>query len=399
MRTAYLDCFSGISGDMTLGALVDAGAELSAIADDVGRLDLPGWDLKTDPDARDPRIGGTSVIVDCAETGHVHRTFADIRGMIEAADLPERVRAESIAVFRTLAVAEGTVHGKDPEEVGFHEVGAVDSIVDIVGSVAGLHRLGIERVVCSPLPLGHGTVRCQHGVIPVPAPATVELLLGCPTYDGGQARELVTPTGAALARTLSTGFGRMPEMVLRTVGHGLGKARGEGLPNALRLLIGDAEDRGSGGVPQERAVVLEANIDDMSPQFVGPLIDRLLEAGAMDAFLVPIQMKKGRPGVLVSAICAPHEAAPLEAVLFEQTTTIGVRRSHVHRSCLERRWFPVETPWGSVRIKESGVGDRVLNRMPEFEDCHDLATKAGVSPLEVHLAALAALPPEGESGP
>lgn len=396
MRTAYLDCFSGISGDMMLGALVDAGADLSEIAEDVSRLDLPGWSLGLDPDARDPRIGGCSVIVECAETGHVHRTFADIRGMIEAADLPDRVRSESIAVFRTLAVAEGKVHGKDPEEVGFHEVGAVDSIVDIVGSVAGLRRLGVERIVCSPLPLGHGTVRCQHGVIPVPAPATVEVLLGCPTYDGGQARELVTPTGAALARTLSAGFGRMPEMVLQTVGHGLGKARGEDLPNALRVLIGEVQDPGSWRVHQEQATVLEANIDDMSPQFVGPLIDCLLAEGALDAHLVPVQMKKGRPGILVSALCSPDRAPALERVLFEQTTTIGVRRTQVQRSCLERSWIPVETPWGTVRIKESGAGGQVLNRMPEFEDCRALAQEAGVSPLEVHLAALAALPASGE---
>ncbi len=387
MRTAYLDCFSGISGDMTLGALVDAGAPLDGIVEDLSTLDLPGWALRTDPDARDPRVGGTSVVVDCEEHGHVHRTFADIRAMIEASSLTEPVAARSIEVFFTLAVAEGKVHGKPPETVGFHEVGAVDSIVDIVGAVAGLHRLGVERLVCSPLPLGHGTVHCQHGEIPVPAPATVEVLLGCPTYDGGQARELTTPTGAALVKTLADGFGVQPAMVLERVGYGLGKARGAELPNALRLLVGL---EGDGDVRQETATLLEANIDDMSPQFLGPVIDQLLTAGALDAFLTPVQMKKGRPGVLVSALCAPGDAAAVEGVLFRETTTIGVRRQRVRRSCLDRRLRTVPTPYGEVRIKESGAGGRIFNRMPEYEDCRRLADEAGVAAVDVHAAALAA---------
>ncbi len=387
MRTVYLDCFSGISGDMTLGALVDAGVPLQDIAADLASLDLPGWELRTDPAARDPRIGGTSVIVDCAETGHVHRTFTDIRALIEASSLPEEVVRRSIQVFFTLAVAEGKVHGKEPGSVGFHEVGAVDSIVDIVGAVAGLQRLGVERLVCSPLPLGHGTVRCQHGVIPVPAPATVEVLLGCPTYDGGQARELTTPTGAALAKTLADGFGSQPAMTLERVGYGLGKARGGDLPNALRLLLGD---EAGGDIHQETATLLEANIDDLSPQFLGPLIDRLIEAGALDAYLTPVQMKKGRPGVLISALCAPGHVGALEDVLFRETTTIGVRRQRVRRSCLDRTLRTVTTPFGEVRVKESGAGGRVFNRMPEYEDCRRLAAEAGVPAVDVHTAALAA---------
>lgn len=387
MKIAYLDCFSGISGDMTLGALVDAGAPLDDIAAAVESLGLEGWRLEIDPDGVDPRVGGTRVLVH-AEEGHVHRTFRDIRAMIEAAALPAPVAERAVAVFAGLAEAEGKVHGQPPDSVHFHEVGAVDSIVDIVGAVAGLHLLGIERVVCSPLPLGGGTVRCRHGVIPIPAPATVELLRGCPTVPGEEQRELVTPTGAALARTLAGDFGPPPAMVLQTVGYGLGSTRGEGLPNALRILVG--MDHDGGGIPQHRAIVLEANVDDLSPQFLGPLIERLLDAGALDATLTPVQMKKGRPGILVSVLCSPPERAILEELLFRETTTIGVRRHDVWRSCLSRRTETVSTPYGPIRVKISGVDDRDFNRMPEFEDCREAARTHGVTLLEVHQAALTA---------
>ncbi len=388
MRTAYLDCFSGISGDMTLGALVDAGVPLDAIAAAVTALDLPGWELALDEGARDPRVGGTRVLVHAEEEGHVHRTFREIRAMIEAATLPGDVARRAVAVFARLAEAEGKVHGRPPDEVHFHEVGAVDSIVDIVGAVAGLHHLGIDRLECAPLPLGGGTVRCRHGVIPIPAPATVELLRGLPTVPGEEQRELVTPTGAALAGTLADAFGPPPPMVLRAVGYGLGSTRGEGLPNALRLLVGEAP--GGEAIPQHRATVLEANVDDLSPQFFGPLIERLLEAGALDATLTPVQMKKGRPGILVTVLCSPPDRAILEELLFRETTTIGVRRHDVWRSCLERRSETVETPYGAVRIKIGSAGDTEFNRMPEFEDCRAAAEAHGVTPLQVHRAALAA---------
>jgi len=388
VRVAYLDCFSGISGDMTLGALVDAGVPLDVVREAVAALELDGWDLALDPDGRDFRIGGTRVLVHASEDGGVHRTFRDIRGMIEAADLPAGVAERSIAVFAALAEAEGKVHGRPPDEVHFHEVGAVDSIVDIVGSVAGLAHLGIDRLVCSPLPLGGGTVHCRHGEIPIPAPATVELLRGLPTVPGHEQRELVTPTGAALARTLADDFGPPPPMVLQAVGYGLGSARGEGLPNALRLLLGDGHPADE--LPRHRATVLEANVDDLSPQFLGPLIERLLDAGALDASFTPVQMKKGRPGILVSVLCSPADRAILEELLFRETTTIGVRHHEVWRTCLDRRTETVQTPYGPIRLKVSGVGDRDLNRMPEFEDCREAALTHGVTPLEVHQAALTA---------
>ncbi len=394
MTIAHLDCFSGISGDMTLGALVDAGAPLDELRAMLRTLDLDGWDLAIDPEARDHRVGGTSILVGCAEEGHVHRTFRHIRAMIEAADLPAPVVERSVRVFRVLAEAEGKVHGKPAEEVGFHEVGAVDSIIDIVGSVAGLHLLGVTRLTCSPLPLGGGTVRCQHGVIPVPAPATVELLRGCPTYGGPEQRELVTPTGAALVTALAEGFGDAPPMVLRAVGYGLGKAPGTTLPNALRLLLGDDDGH---GMPRDRSWVLEANIDDMSPQLFGPLIDRLLAAGAQDATLTPVHMKKGRPGMTVSVLCPPDARDAVERLLFRETTTIGVRRHPVTRTCLERRRVTVETPYGKVGIKESRGDGGIVNRMPEFEDCLRRARECGVPVLDVQQAALAAAsPPPGE---
>ncbi len=385
MKLLYLDCFSGISGDMMLGALVDAGLPIEDLSTMLASLPLEGWSLATDPDARDHRVGGTSVIVGCPPEEHVHRTFRDIRAMIEGSTLPPTVQQRAVAVFHCLAIAEGKVHGKPAEEVGFHEVGAVDSIIDIVGAVAGLHLLGIERIHCSPLPLGSGTVRCQHGLIPVPAPATVEVLRGCPTYAGEEARELVTPTGAAIAKVLADEFGPLPAMQLETVGYGLGKARGEVLPNALRVLVGtsDTED-----APQEVSTMLEANIDDLSPQFFGPLSDRLLAAGAQDVFLTAVQMKKGRPGVQISVLCSPERRTAMEDLLFRETTTIGVRRQQVWRSCLQRRFVTVETPYGKVSIKESYGRRGVLNQMPEFEDCRRLADEHDLPVLHVHNAAV-----------
>jgi len=388
VRIAHLDCFSGISGDMMLGALVGAGVQLAELAEMLQGLKLPGWSLRELSAEHEHRVPGTSVEVVCGDEGHVHRTFADIRRMIEDAELPPPVATRSIDVFQRLAVAEGKVHGKPADEVTFHEVGAVDSIVDIVGSVAGLHLLAIERVSCAPVPLGSGTVHCRHGLIPVPAPATTELLRGVPTYPGEDARELVTPTGAALATTLASGFGSMPPMEIEAIGYGLGKAAGRAMPNALRLFVGTPPVEE--GVPQSQAIVLEANIDDLSPQFYGPLADRLFDGGALDVYLSPVQMKKGRPGTLVTVLCDPGSRARLEQVLFDETTTIGVRRHTVWRSCLERSTRVVRTEYGDVRIKESYARGRLRNRMPEFDDCRDLAEESEVPVRQVHDAALAA---------
>jgi len=387
-RLAHLDCFSGISGDMTLGALVDAGLDLEALEAQLRTLGLDGWSLRAGPVPEEHRIPGTRVEVLCEEEGHVHRHFGDIRAMIEAADLPDVVRERAVAVFRRLAVAEGKIHGKDPDEVGFHEVGAVDSIVDIVGAVAGLHLLGVERLSCSELPLGSGTVRCQHGLIPVPAPATLELVQGIPTYPGEDRRELVTPTGAALVATLAEAFGPPPAMVPHRVGYGIGQARGKAMPNGLRLILGEA--LAEGGVPQDTSWVLQANIDDLAPQFFGPLLQALLDDGAQDAFLTPVVMKKGRPGIQVTVLCSPDRIGQMERILFQETSTIGVRRYQVWRSCLDREIVTVSTEYGDVRVKVASGLDRELNRMPEFEDCRTRAREHGVSILQVHQAALAA---------
>jgi len=362
--------------------------ELDVLASMLQGLGLEGWSLHAGPVPDEHRIPGTRVEVRCEEKGHVHRHFGDIRRMIEAAELPAAVRDRSVAVFHRLAVAEGKIHGKDPEEVGFHEVGAVDSIVDIVGAVAGLHLLGIERLTCSPLPLGSGTVRCQHGLIPVPAPATLELVRGIPTYPGEDRRELVTPTGAALTTTLADAFGPQPAMTLDRVGYGIGQARGQAMPNGLRLWVGEAEAHHD--VPQDSSQVLEANIDDLAPQFFGPLLQTLLDAGAQDAFLTPVVMKKGRPAIQVTVLCSPDRRVQLEEILFRETSTIGIRRHRVWRSCLEREIVTVVTAYGDVRIKVcSGLGEE-LNRMPEFEDCRERALEHGVSILQVHQAALVA---------
>ncbi len=394
-RVAHLDCFSGISGDMTLGALVDAGVELDDLTSMLQGLGLDGWSLRAGPVPEEHRIPGTRVEVLCAEEEHTHRHFGDIRAMIEGAELPPAVRDRAVAVFHRLAVAEGKIHGKDPEDVGFHEVGAVDSIVDIVGAVAGLHLLNVDRLTCSPLPLGQGTVRCQHGLIPVPAPATLELVRGVPTYPGEDHRELVTPTGAALTTTLADAFGSQPAMVIDSVGYGIGQARGQAMPNGLRLLVGEALT--SGDVPQDTTWVLEANIDDLAPQFFGPLVQTLLDGGAQDAFLTPVVMKKGRPGVQLTVLCSPDRRGALEEVIFRETSTIGVRRHRAWRSCLEREIVTVDTPFGDVRVKVcTGLGEE-LNRMPEFEDCRARAAEHGVSILQVHRAALVAAHGRGET--
>ena len=388
MRIAHLDCFSGISGDMMLGALVGAGVDLDELAALLEELRLPGWSLRQLPAEREHRVPGTSIEVVCDEGGHAHRTFTDIQRLIAEATLPATVAERATDVFHRLAVAEGKVHGQPPAEVTFHEVGAIDSIVDIVGSVAGFHLLGIDRLSCAPIPLGRGKVRCRHGLIPIPAPATAELLQGVPTYPGEDARELVTPTGAALATSLAGSFGAMPPMEIEAIGYGLGKAAGESMPNALRLFVGTTPTEH--GVPQSQSLLLEANIDDLSPQFYGPLVVRLLAAGAQDAYLTAVQMKKGRPGTLVSVLCDPSARDRMEQILFDETTTIGVRRHAVWRSCLERATRTVHTAFGDVRIKESFDRGTLRNRMPEFDDCRRLADQRGVPVRQVHDAALMA---------
>ncbi len=374
-RIAYFDCFSGISGNMILGALLDLGLPQAELEADLAKLPLDGYRLQVTPVSKHG-LGGTYVDVEVSEQG-VERHLADVLALIDASTLPDVVKERSRRIFERLAQAEARVHRRPVESVHFHEVGAVDAIVDIVGAVAGLERLGVEKLWCSPLNVGSGFVRASHGVLPVPAPATAELLKGAPTYSRHAERELVTPTGAAVVSTLAQGFGTLPPMTVQAVGYGAGKADLP-LPNLLRVMVGEASGAGDGHL-SDWVTVLETNLDDMNPQFFDYVLERLLGAGALDVYCTPVHMKKNRPGTVLTIISPPGRAEELLGIVFRETTTLGVRMQEMPRRCLERALYPVETPFGVVRVKVARQGDQVLNVAPEYEDCKRAALQHGVA--------------------
>jgi hypothetical protein len=383
-RIAYFDCFSGISGDMVLGALVDAGADLLQIAAELRKLGLENWSISAEKVQR-TAISATQVKVASQEEHH-HRGLSVILKRIGDARLAPRATERATKIFERLAAAEAKVHNIEIEEVHFHEVGAVDSIIDIVGSAIGFELLGIDEFACSRFDVGGGQVRTAHGVLPVPAPATAELLRGAPTYSSGIERELVTPTGAAIATTLATRYAEIPPMTLRTIGYGVGSADLKEKANVLRLLVGDATEAEVGERWDSPVTVIETNLDDMSPQIYGYFAERALAAGALDVFSTPVQMKKNRPGQLVTLLSEPENVARLIDLTFSETTTIGVRTYDVRRKTLNREFVPVETPLGSVRMKVSRMNGTILNATPEYEDCQRIAAERGV-PLKQVIAA------------
>ena len=386
-RIAYFDCFSGISGDMVLGALVDAGAELREIESGLRGLGLENWSISAEKVQRGA-IFATHVKVKSGEEHH-HRGLSVILKRIEEAHLAPRAAARATKIFERLAEAEAKVHNIEVEKVHFHEVGAVDSIVDIVGSAIGFELLGIDEFACSRFDVGGGQVKTAHGVLPVPAPATAELLRGAPTYSSGIERELVTPTGAAIATTLATRYEEIPPMTLRAIGYGAGSADLKEKANVMRLLIGDsaaASESEVGGRWDSPVTVIETNLDDMSPQIYGYFAERALAAGALDVFSTPVQMKKNRPGQLVTLLSEPENVTRLIDLIFSETTTIGVRTYDVRRKTLNREFVPVETPLGSVRMKVSRMNGTILNATPEYEDCQRIAAERGV-PLKQVIAA------------
>ena len=403
----YFDCFSGISGDMVLGALVDAGAGLHAIESELRKLKLPGWSISAEKVQR-RGIYATQVKVDVAsgpasggagqrEHGrghgqphhaHEHRGFAEIVKMIDAAGLAPRAAERAKKIFRRLGEAEAHVHHISVDKVHFHEVGAVDSIIDIVGAAIGFELLGIDEFACSSFDVGGGQVHTEHGLLPVPAPATVELLRGAPTHSSGIQRELVTPTGAAVATTLASRYAEIPPMTLRAVGYGAGNADLAEKANVLRLLVGERVENEAGEHWGAPVTVIETNVNDMSPQIYGYFVERALAAGALDVFSTPAQMKKNRPGLLVTLLSETENVARLIDLIFRETTTIGVRTYEVRRKTLEREIVPVETPFGEVRMKVSHMNGSVLNATPEYEDCQRIATQRGV-PLKQVIAAAA----------
>jgi pyridinium-3,5-bisthiocarboxylic acid mononucleotide nickel chelatase len=383
---AYFDCFSGISGDMVLGALVDTGCGLDRLETELRRLPISGWKVSA---AKVSRCGlmATQVQVSVGED-HGHRSLPEILQLIEGAGFSPRVAERASQIFRRLGEAEAHVHGIPVERVHFHEVGAADAIVDIVGTCIGLDLLGIDEVSCSSLNVGGGTVDSQHGTLPVPAPATAELLRGAPTYSTGIERELVTPTGAAIASALTSQYGPQPPMKVASVGYGAGATALKGQANVLRLFLGERITRERTIPLEETVVILEANLDDMNPQIHGYFVDRALEAGALDVFTTPVHMKKNRPGLLVTLLCEPSAVDLLTELIFRETTTIGVRTYTARRRKLEREIVPVDTPLGSIRVKVARLDGDILNASPEYGDCEQIAAKRGM-PLK-HVMAEAA---------
>jgi uncharacterized protein (TIGR00299 family) protein len=404
-RLAYFDCASGASGDMILGALVDLGLPIDVLRAELAKLPLGGYRLES---RRVDRSGlqatKVDVVVEASGHGrepghhhhhdhshtsshaHSHRGLRDILALLEGSSLAGEVRDRCAAHFRRLADAESAVHGVSPEDVHFHEVGAVDSIVDIVGGVVGLAWLRADRFVSSALNVGSGTVTMSHGTFSVPPPATAALVKGAPIYAAGEGERL-TPTGALLVTGHVSSYGPLPLLRVETTGYGAGSRDTKGEPNVLRLIVGEETTGGSRG---DRVVVLEAEIDDMSPQLLAPLMDRLLAAGALDVYYTAIQMKKGRPGILVTILAEPGRREALEDLLFRETTTLGVRRQEWDRTVLERESVSVETPYGSIRVKVGRRGDVVYNAQPEFDDCQRAAEARRVPVKEVWGAALAA---------
>jgi len=464
MRIAYLDCFLGISGDMFLGALVDAGVPkqlfeqtvaalnidarleisrvkrngISAIKADVyshGEKDQPREAYleqheehsgpahkpeelahshihelehasahESEPIAllehnyalqgqRPSRTRTTSAVVDAHRDGkaasreheHAHnhshehgRGLNEICGIIRKAAISDGAKTLALAIFEALGVAEAKIHDTTIEKVHFHEVGAVDAMVDIVCAAVGVDSLGVDEIVCSPLNVGGGTVKCAHGTLPVPAPATLELLKDAPVYSSGIQFELVTPTGAAIVKTLAKRFAPFPAMKMEKTGYGAGTRDFVGCANVMRLTIGESQPEFTAGIPRDTITVLEANIDDMNPQVFGYVMDRLLEEGALDAFGLPVQMKKNRPGMLLTVLCRNQDVAKLTDLIFMETTTLGVRQREERRQALAREWVTIATRWGDVRVKVASMNGTVTNYAPEYEDCRRIATECHV---------------------
>lgn len=368
---------------MVLGALVDAGCNIAQLESDLARLQVPGWRISAEKVTRGA-LAATFVKVEYPQQDH-HRSLSAILRLIEAAGLSPRVAERASNIFRRLGEAEARMHNVPIDKVHFHEVGAVDAIVDIVGAVAGFEQLGVEEFACSALNIGGGRVETQHGALPVPAPATAELLRGAPTYSTGIQHELVTPTGAAIVTTLAGKFGAQPAMTAEAIGYGAGTANLAEQPNVLRLFVGESALK-EGSEPQDETItVLEANLDDLSPQVYGYFAERALEAGALDVFSTPAQMKKNRPGQLVTVLCNPAKANRLRELIFRETTTLGVRQSTVQRCTLQRETLLVETPLGSIRMKVARSNGHILNVAPEYEDCRKIASERGL-PLKQVLA-------------
>ena len=387
MKILHLDCFSGISGDMTVGALIDAGADFERIRGALESLGIDSFSVEA-PKVIKKGVFATQFKVIEHRHEHVHRHLKHCVDIINKGMLPKPVKEAAIETFELIAVAEAQVHGTTKDKIHFHEVGAIDSIVDIVAAQLGFYLLGVERITSSPLHVGSGTVRCAHGVMPVPAPATALLLMDIPTYAGKVEGELVTPTGAALVKQRASAIGPMPAMRVQAIGYGAGTKDLQDRANVLRVLIGEADTATLEGT--ETITVVEANLDDMTGELFPPLVQALLVAGARDAFLTPVLGKKGRPAHVISALCDEAKVGAVIQALFANSTTLGVRTRNEQRIVLPRAMKKVSTPWGEVRVKLGTFQGNTNSAAPEYEDCAALAAEKKATVRAVYEAALAA---------
>ena len=373
---AYFDCFSGISGDMTLGALIDLGVPLDWLQDELSRLPLKGFRVTATPVMRNG-IRATFANVEIEHSGH-SRDYKKIKSLLEDCLLSDAVKSRSLAIFETLARAEAGIHGCDLQDVHFHEVGGVDASVDIVGSALCLEKLGIEKVISSRIPLGSGFVECQHGKLPVPAPATIEILKDAPVYGTNVADELVTPTGAAIIASLAESFGPLPPMHIRKTGYGAGQRELTDRPNLLRILTGTPADL-TEGLQTDQIVILETCIDDMNPELYGHVMDRLFEDGALDVYWIPVYMKKNRPGTMLQILCKNDSRERLIERLLSETTTTGVRYYQSQRRLLQRDLHEVKTSFGVIPVKRIQDPSGNIRLVPEYEVCQQIAIEKKIA--------------------
>ena len=384
MKIAYFDCFSGISGDMTVGALLDAGLKIETLEKELKKLGLSGYQLEVNKVVK-KGISATQFKVKIKEEG-VERSFKDILTILEESKLDEEIKKETKKIFFNIAQAESKIHRKDIDKIHFHEIGGLDSIIDITSAVIGIKTLGIEEIHSSALPVGKGFVKCAHGVIPVPAPATLELLKNIPTYSGGIESEMITPTGAAIISTLAKSFGERPLMKIERIGYGAGEKEFT-IPNLLRVSIGEKilkDENLKDGYVSDEAVLIETNIDDMNPEFYDYIIDQLFSQGALDVFLTPIQMKKNRPAHMFSIIVYEQNLKEILEVLFSESTTLGVRIREIKRLRLAQQNFIAETKYGKIRVKVGIFKGEIKNIAPEYEDCKKMAKQHQVHLKEVY---------------
>jgi uncharacterized protein (TIGR00299 family) protein len=373
MKVLFYDCFSGISGDMNLGAMIDIGIDKEFLTGELRKLNLPGWELIVEKDQRHGIIGTKATVKQtCHE--HVPRHLSDIMKIINESSLEKRVRELSGSIFMKIAEAEALVHGVPVEKVHFHEVGAVDSIVDIVGAAICFHALDVDKVYVSTVELGGGFVSCDHGKLPVPAPATAEIIKGIPARKGNVDFEATTPTGAAILATLGTDFGKVPDIRITKTGYGAGQKDHAEIPNLLRVFIGETDDH----KPGHDALLLECNIDDMNPEFFEFISEKLFKTGAADVFISNIIMKKGRPGTMLSVICEPGKEDLLKEIIFSESTTVGIRTFPFKKDTLSRKFETVETLYGKVTVKRSFYNGKEVSCKPEYEECRKIAEEKGI---------------------